>query len=143
MVMPEADVIRALHDKQKELTTNINRLEQQIVEYRAGLAHLEEVVRLFDPTIQPEAVHPGRRTAQRMWFRPGESLRLIYDVLREAPHPMATRDIAERVMAAKGIGMADDHSRVLIQKTIHASLSRAKKTVERVTADGVVRWRVI
>ena len=58
-----------------------------------------------------------------MWFRPGESLRLIYDVLRETPHPMATRDVAERVMAAKGIAMADDHSRVLIQKTIHPSLS--------------------
>ena len=56
--MTEADVIRALHDKQEELTTGINRLEQQIAEYRAGLAHLEEVMRLFDPSIQPEAVHP-------------------------------------------------------------------------------------
>jgi hypothetical protein len=46
-------------------------------------------------------------------------------------------------MAAKGIATADDHSRGLIQKTIHASLNRAKETVERVTADGVVRWRVI
>jgi hypothetical protein len=141
--MAEADVIRALQDKQAELTTGIDRLEQQIGEYRAGLAHLEGAMRLFDPSILPEAVHPERRAAQRMWFRPGESLRLIYDVLREASHPMATRDIAERVMAAKGIATADDHSRGLIQKTIHASLNRAKETVERVTADGVVRWRVI
>jgi hypothetical protein len=141
--MAEADVIRALQDKQSELATGINRLEQQIVEYRAGLAHLEGAMRLFDPSILPETVHAGRRTAQRMWFHPGEARRLIHDVLREAPHPMATRDIAERVMVEKGIVVADDHSRVLIQKTIHASLSRAKETVERVTADGVVRWRVI
>ena len=46
-------------DKQAELTTGMNRLEQQIVEYSAGLAHIEEVMRLFDPSIQPEAVHPG------------------------------------------------------------------------------------
>ncbi len=141
--MPEADVISALHDKQEQLTAGIDRLEQQIGEYRAGLAHLEEVMRLFDPSIQPELVQPRRQTAQRMWFRPGESLRLIYDVLREAPDPMATRDIAERVMAAKGMVVADDHSRALIQKTIHASLNRARETVERVTTDGVVRWRVI
>jgi hypothetical protein len=141
--MAEADVIRALQDKQSELATGINRLEQQIVEYRAGLAHLEGAMRLFDPSILPETVHAGRRTAQRMWFHSGEARRLIHDVLREAPHPMATRDIAERVMVEKGIVVADDHSRVLIQKTIHASLSRAKETVERVTADGVVRWRVI
>ena len=89
--MAEADVIRALHNKQEELTTGINRLEQQIVEHRAGLAHLDQVMRLFDPSIQPEAVHSGRRAAERMWSRPGELLRLIYDVLREAPHPMATR----------------------------------------------------
>jgi hypothetical protein len=141
--MGEADVIRALRDKQAELTTGISRLEQQIVEYRAGLSHLEEVRRLFDPSIQPETVNRGRRTAQRLWFRPGEALRLIYDVLREAAHPVASRDVAERVMAAKGIAVADDHSRALIQKTIYASLSRAKETIERVTTDGVVRWRVI
>ena len=141
--MSEADVIRALHAKRGELTSGISQLERQIVEYRGGLAHLEGVMRLFDPSIQPETEGAGQRAAQKTWFRPGESLRLIYDVLREAPHPMATRDIAERVMAAKGFGLADDHARILIQKTILASLNRAKETVERVMTDGVVRWRVI
>ena len=70
-------------------------------------------------------------------------MRLNYDVLRERPYPMATRHVVEHMMAAKGIAVADDHGRVLIQKTIYASLSRAKETVERVTADGMVRWRVI
>jgi hypothetical protein len=141
--MAEADVTRALHDKKGELIAGIDQLEQQIVGYRAGLAHLEEVMRLFNPSIQMEAVRPRQRTAQRMWFHPGEARRLIHDVLREAPHPMATRDIAERVMAAKAIAVSDDHSRALVQKTIHASLSRAKETIERIIADGVVRWRVI
>jgi hypothetical protein len=143
MVMSKVDVLRALHDKQGELTAGANGREQQIVEHPAGLGHLEEAMQLFDPQVQVGADRARQRTTQRTWLRPGEALRVIYDVLREAPLPMAARDIAERVIATKGIGLADDHSRVLIQKTILASLSRAKETSERVTTDGMVRWRVV
>ena len=75
------------------------------------------------------------------WFRPGECLRVIYDVLREAPQPLTTRDVAGGVIAAKSIAIADDRTQALIQKTILASLSRAKNTIERLEAEGVVCWR--
>jgi hypothetical protein len=54
--MAEPDVVRALRDQQCEVTTRIGRLEQQVVEYRAGLAHPEGVLRLFDPNIRSEEV---------------------------------------------------------------------------------------
>ncbi len=38
--------------------------------------------------------------------------------------------------------MADDRTQALIQKTILASLSRAKNAIERLEVDGVVSWRV-
>ena len=38
---------------------------------------------------------------------------------------------------------ADDHRRELVQKTLLASLNRAKETIERVETAGVVRWRVV
>ena len=77
------------------------------------------------------------------WFHPGECRRLIYDLLRDAPQLLATRELAARVMAAKGISAVDDHrTRALIQKTVLASLSRGKGTVERTEVDGVVSWRV-
>ena len=62
--------------------------------------------------------------------------------MREAPQPLTTRDVARRVIAAKGITVADDRTQSLIQKTILASLSRAKNTLERLEVDGVVSWRV-
>jgi hypothetical protein len=136
-MMAEADVIRALQDKQAELWSCRSR------NIGPDSAISRGVKGLFDPSIRPDAVHPEQRAAQRMWFHPGESLRLIYDVLRETPHPMATRDIAEGVGAANGIATADDRSRGLIQKMIHASLSRANEAVVRVAADGMVRWRLI
>ena len=46
-------------------------------------------------------------------------------------------------MAAKGIPGVDDHrTRALIQKTVLASLSRAKGAIERTEMAGVVSWRV-
>ena len=76
------------------------------------------------------------------WFRPGECLRAIYDVLREAPQPLTTRDVAKRVIAAKDMTVADERTQALIQNTILASLSRAKNTIERLEVNGVVSWRV-
>ena len=63
-------------------------------------------------------------------------------VLRDAPQPLATRELAERVMAARGTPAADKRTRALIQKTVLASLSRAKGTIERTEVAGVVSWRV-
>ena len=64
-------------------------------------------------------------------------------MLRDAAQPVATRELADRVMAMKNIALTDDRDRTLIQKTLLASLNRAKETIERATIEGVVRWRVI
>jgi hypothetical protein len=141
--MAELEIINALRVKQSEVVGAIDRLERQLIEHRAGLTHLEGVLRLFDPSIQSEAARPERQRRQRSWFRPGESLRLIYDVLRDAARPVATRDVVDRVMTMKDITVTDERDRVLIQKTLSASLHRAKETIERVTIEGVVGWRVI
>jgi hypothetical protein len=143
--MAEPDVICALRGKQSEVVGTIERLERQLVEHRAGLTHLEGTLRLFDPSIRSEEVRPRQQRGQRSWFRPGESLRLIYDVLRDAAQPVVTRELVDRVltMKMKDITIADDRDRVLIQKTLLASLHRAKETIERVTIEGVVGWRVI
>jgi hypothetical protein len=141
--MAEPDVICVLRDKQSEVSGMIERLERQLVEHRAGLTHLEGVLRLFDPSIQSEAARPERQRRQRAWFRPGESLRLIYDVLRDAAQPVVTRELVDRIITMKDITVADDRDRALIQKTLLASLHRAKETIERVTIEGVSGWRVI
>ncbi len=140
--MAEPHVICGLRDKRAELAGMVNRLEQQLVQHRASLMHLDATMRLFDPDIRPEEIRPRQLRAHNDWFRPGECLRLIYDVLRDAAQPVTTRDLAGRIIAAKGIADADTRARQLIHKTILASLTRAKQTVERIEAAGVVSWRV-
>jgi hypothetical protein len=140
--MAEAHVIRALRDKRSELAGMVSRLEQQLVQHRAGLAHLDATMRLFDPDIRPENIRPRQQRTRSNWFHPGECLRLIYDLLREASQPVTTRELAERIMGVKAIPTADDRGRELFRKTILGSLNRAKGTIERIESAGVVKWRV-
>ena len=139
--MGELQVIDGLQDKRLELVGLVGRLEQQLADHRVSLTHLDATLRLFDPNLLLQDSDPQQRE-RVSWFRPGECLRAIYDVLREAPQPLTTRDVAKRVMTAKDMTVADERTQALIQKTILASLSRAKNTIERLEVNGVVSWRV-
>jgi hypothetical protein len=140
--MAELHVIAALHDKRSELAGMVMGLERQLAEHRASLTHVDATMRLFDPQLRPEDIRPRQQRTRSAWFRPGECLRLIYDVLREAPEPVTTRELAARIMAVKSISVSDDRQRALIEKTILASLNRARETLERIKTAGVVRWQV-
>jgi hypothetical protein len=142
VVVSELHIIGALHNKRSELAGLVKGLEQQLIEHRAALTHLDATMRLFDPDIRPEEIRPRQRRSCNAWFRPGECLRLLYDVLRDTPQPMATREVVERVTELKSISVSDDRQRALLQKTILASLNRARDAIERVETAGVVRWRV-
>jgi hypothetical protein len=141
--MAELHVIGALRNKRAELAGALRQLEQQLVQQRANLSHLDAAMRLFDPDIRPKDIRPKQQRARNAWFRPGECLRLIYDELREATQPLSTRELAERIMRIKAIPAADDDRRERVQKTLLGSLNRAKQTIARVEIAGVVSWRLI
>ena len=63
-------------------------------------------------------------------------------MLRDAPQPKPTRAVVEQMMALRGISVGDDRQRALLQKTVLASLNRARDTIERIETAGVVSWRV-
>ena len=140
--MAELHVMDALRGKRSEPSGIVSRLEQQIVQHRASLVHLDAAMRLFDPDLAPEEAGPRSQRPRSTWFHPGECLRLIHDVLREAPQPMTTRALTEQVMGMKAIAATDERSCALVQKTVLGSLSRAKATIQRVEVAGVVSWRI-
>jgi hypothetical protein len=140
--MVELHVMHALRNKRAELAGTLIQLEQQLVRQRADLTHLDATMRLFDPDIQPNEIPSKQRRPHSAWFRHGECLRLIYDELRDAPQPMTTRELTERIVRVKAIPADDDRSRELMQKTLLSSLNRAKETIARIENGGVVSWRL-
>ena len=141
--MAEPHVIGALRNKRAELAGVVSQLERQLSRQQADLTHLDATLRLFDPTIRVTEIRPRRQYMRNTWFRHGECLRLIYDVLREAGQPVTTRDFTERIMQIKAIPAAEARIRDLVQRTLLASLNRAKDTIARSDAGGVVAWRLV
>ena len=125
------------------MTGILEGLERQADARRADLAHLDATIRLFDPNDILVAARPARRRRYNDWFRPGECRRRIHDVLRDATEPMATREIVEKIMAAKHLSSEDARARELIHKTVLGSLNRATDTIKRTQAGGSAAWRVI
>jgi len=113
--MAEPHVIDALRGMRSELSGIVSRLEQQIVQHRANLVYLDAAMRLFDPNLSPEEVGSRQQRPRSAWFRPGECLRLIHDVLREAPQPMTTRAPTEQVMGMKAIAATDERRCALVR----------------------------
>ena len=72
----------------------VGRLEQQLAEHRVSLTHLDGTLRRFDLDLFWQDADPQLR-ARVSWFRLGECLLAIYDVLREAPTPLTTRAIVQ------------------------------------------------
>ena len=140
--MAAPHVMDALREKRAELNGIVSHLEQQIAQHRASLVHLDAAMRLFDPDLKPEDASSRQQRPRNVWFHPGECLRLIHDVLREAPQPMTTRALTEQVMGVKAIATTDERSCALVQKTVLGSLSRAKATIQRVEIAGVASWRI-
>ena len=83
--MAELHVMDALREKRSELNGIVSRLEQQLVQHRGSLAHLDATMRLFDPDMLSQDADPAPQRERMSWTRPGECRRLIVSV---APRPL-------------------------------------------------------
>ena len=61
-------IISTLRDKRLEVADAIERLERQVDQHRADLAHLEATMRLFDPNVEPETFQPTPRAGATTGF---------------------------------------------------------------------------
>ena len=93
--MAELHVMDVLREKQSQLVRLMRHLEQQLVQHRGSLTHLDATMRLFDPDLLSQNTDLVPQRGRVSWFGPGECRRLIYDVLRDAPQPLTTRELAE------------------------------------------------
>ena len=96
--MPQSYLAR-LRRKRARLHIQLNKLEPIVAGYREKLAATEAAIQ----RIAPELNLPPRRYRPNPYFKRGELPRLALDIMREAGEPLATRTIAARALAAKGI----------------------------------------
>jgi hypothetical protein len=141
--MAEPHVVAALKDKRAELSGTIVDLEKSIGQHRADLLHVDAVLRLFAPDLEPAAIGPKAVRRGNEWFRPGELARLVLDVLRTAPAPLSIREITGQVMQRRGLEPQDARTAERLRKLVTNALTRqAADLVERLQDGTLVTWRV-
>ncbi|MEO6360705.1 MAG: hypothetical protein ABIO43_09040 [Sphingomicrobium sp.] len=101
----------------------------------ASLANIDAAIRVFRPDIELDELPEGSVAAPFTGFR-GEIQRFILDELRKANEPLNTFDVADRIMAKRGIDASDRiHATLIRRRTGYAlaKLRKAGKVVSRKT----------
>ena len=130
--------IHALKDRRATMAGEIVQMKEGIAYREEQLTHLDAVLRELDPEYRADTLPPKRLRRVKL-FGNGELNRLIADALRRAERPLASSDVADAIVEAKGYGRESIHA---LTRRVRANLSyllrnkRVVKTGDRLTA----RW---
>lgn len=102
--MGEPITVLALRRKRDEISGVIAEYEQKIKDAQADLSHVVASLRLFELTGDPSEF-PAYIDLNRL-LRRGETTRLCIESL-EREGPLDTRELAQRIMAVKGLNETD------------------------------------
>jgi hypothetical protein len=130
--------IAALKDRRATMAGEIVQFKQGMADREEQLTHLDATLRVLDPSYRADSIPPKKLRRVKL-FGNGELNRLIADALRRAEKPLASHDIADAIVEAKGYGRESIHA---LTRRVRANLSyllrnkRVVKTGDRLTA----RW---
>ncbi len=105
--MAQSHVVSGLVAKRAEVAGQIVSCQDEIKQLQGALAHLDSTIKLFEPDFNLRGIKSKRTIQRNQIFGKGESQRLVLDVMREAGEPLTSRDIADRMLASKGIEDAE------------------------------------
>lgn len=139
-----SNMVLGLLDKRAELAGVIEAKQAEFRQLIISLDNLDHTIRLFEPDIDLEDVKPKPLPPRNHAFR-GEVMRLVLGFLRKARAPMTTYDIADLVMQARGLNIADQGMRVTVAKRVSAGLRHYMlQNLVRQVKDGTrfVKWEM-
>src|SRR6202044_3019556 len=141
---PKHPAIAYLIRLHADIGGRIQENRRQASRLAEDMKHVEAVLKMFDPEFNARAIAARRRVTGNPWFKRGTLFRAALEALRSAPAPWTVREMADAVIAAKGITGATPKQVEMLQQAIRSSLeSHAGKTVER-AGDGIpMRWRLV
>lgn len=141
--MSDPQVINTLRSKADNLQGYIAKLERDIEQARADLAHVLATLHLFEAPADGEP-HPLHYDIHRL-FKPREMASLCHEAL--ASGPLSTIELAEWVIARKQFPGADRHLRKSIAyKIVQALRMQERRGVKVARAGkraGALVWRLI
>jgi hypothetical protein len=106
----------------------------------ADMKHVEAVIRLFDPTYDVRRIVVKRRNKPNSLLKWGTVWRSTLEVLRAADKPLTVKEVAERILTAKGATTGEKAVKDMVN-ALHGSFTRHRgDSVQRVGDRYPQRW---
>ena len=107
MTTDRPNTLAGLVEKRSEIAGKIAHVRADLRQLIIDMDHIDAAIRIFDPAFDPEGIRPKRFPAGHVTYR-GELVRIILTLLREAPGPLTTKEVARHIMVERGQNTADD-----------------------------------
>jgi hypothetical protein len=121
--MARPHVVTALERKYAHLLGCQKRLRYPSLSLTADLAHIEAVMRLFDPSWDKAGVRPIIPYTPSRWRKKGLGMRTTIEILKRADTPLTTREIATQVLERLSLPKPDRWEFNSLCASFHTSLS--------------------
>lgn len=139
-------VVSQLIEKRKEL-------EGEAIFYQEKLETLTEQIRaidtsivIFDPEFNPKGLAFKRFSPHERYFRRGESMILVFDILRKSEKPLSTSELADKIVEVKNLDLNDKDLRNRIRETIRVTLHNQEKkgilVCDKTMSDLEIFWSI-
>src|SRR3990172_4521142 len=119
--MAEPHVLTGLIAKRAELAGQIEHTQDKLRQLVIDLDHIDAAIHIFDPTIELVEIKSRPVPPKHQAFK-GEVTRIVLATLRNAKRPLTTGEIAQRVMAERGLDTANVRLLKTMQKRTGACL---------------------
>ena len=143
--MAETHVVSALMQKRADIAGQIEHTQTALRQLIIDLDNLDATLRLFEPDIDLEVIRPKPFPPRNAAVR-GNLSRIVFASLRQSSKPLTAQDIAQHVMAERGLNTSDTQLVKLIGKRVGACLrhQRDKGLVRSEVGKGqCLGWEVV
>ena len=89
------------------LAAELERPKRAVALIRADIEHVAAVILMLEPDFDLSAIAPRTRYKRNLLFKRGECFRAAIDVLRRAEGPLTSKEVATRMLQAKGAAEPD------------------------------------
>lgn len=118
--------VSGLISKRAEIAGKIEHLQNELRQLVIDLDNVDHTIHLFDPSIELEEISKRPVPPRHQAFK-GEVTRIVLTTLKNAKRPLTSQELAQRVMAERGLDTSNERLLKLMMKRTGACLRHWEK----------------
>lgn len=139
-------VVSQLIDKRKELEGEAIFYQEKLEALTEQIRAIDTSILLFEPEFSPKGLKFKRFSPHERYFKRGEAMILMFDILRRNGKAMSTSELTDEIMDINGFDSDDREFRGRIRETIRVTLHNQEKkgmlVCDNTISDNEVYWSI-